>query len=167
MIRTSLLFMLTLLLGVGAFAQPPGGGGGGGGGEKDKVKREKIHAQKIAFISTEVDLTPEEAQVFWPVYNQYEAEIESARKTRRKYMRELRKSEDLTDERAYELFELIFNSEKKESDTRLSYLKKFSDLIGKKKAAAVFIAEEKFKRELLKKLKKEGKNPPPPDHDRP
>lgn len=162
MVRTSLLFMLTLLIGVSTFAQPPGGGG-----EKNKKKREQIHAQKIAFISTEVDLTPEEAQKFWPVYNQFEAEVEKARKERRKYMKELRKSEDLSDERAYELFELIFNSEKKESDIRLVYLKKFSDILGKKKSTAVFIAEEKFKRELLKKLKRDGDRPPPPEHDRP
>ncbi|NOQ71421.1 MAG: hypothetical protein GQ574_05445 [Crocinitomix sp.] len=162
MVRTGILFILTLFIGTGVFAQPPGGGG-----NKNKEKREKIHAQKIAFISTEVDLTPDEAQKFWPVYNQYEAEIEILRTQRRKYHKELRKSENLSDERAYELFELIFKSEKKESDIRLNYLKEFSDLLGKKKAAAVFIAEEKFKRELLKKLKKNGGNPPPPGHDRP
>lgn len=154
--------MLTLFFGAAVFAQPPGGGG-----EKEQKKRERIHAQKIAFISTEVDLTPEEAQKFWPVYNQFEAEIEKARKERRKYMKELRKSDDLTDERAYELFELIFKSEKKESDIRLSYLKKFADILGKKKSTALFIAEEKFKRELLKKLKKDGDRPPPQDHNRP
>ncbi|MFT5820230.1 MAG: hypothetical protein ACI8ZM_001469 [Crocinitomix sp.] len=162
MIRTGILFMLTLFLGTGVFAQPPGGGG-----NKNKEKRERIHAQRIAFISTEVDLTPDEAKKFWPVYNQYEAEIEVVRKERRKHHKELRKSENLSDDRAYELFELIFKSEKKESDIRLSYLKQFSDLLGKKKAAAVFIAEEKFKHELLKKLKKNGDHPPPPRHGRP
>ena len=34
-------------------------------------KREKIEVQKIAFITKQLDLTPEEAQKFWPVYNQF------------------------------------------------------------------------------------------------
>ena len=82
MVRTSILFILTLFIGTGVFSQPPGGVG-----DKEQKKREKIHAQKIAFISTEVDLTPAEAQKFWPVYNQYEAEVEVVRKQRRIYHR--------------------------------------------------------------------------------
>ena len=31
---------------------------------------DKMMSEKIAFITTELELTPEEAQVFWPVYNQ-------------------------------------------------------------------------------------------------
>lgn len=154
--RASLLLLLAVLMGGTAFAQP----------RKDKrqEKRERIHAQKIAFISTELDLTSEEAQKFWPIYNEYEAEIEAVRTERKKYMKELRKSEDLSDDRAYELFELIFGTEKKESDIRLAYLQKFSTVLGKGKAAKVFIAEEKFRRELLDKLKKNRQGPP---HDGP
>ena len=32
--------------------------------------KEKIQSEKIAFLTTEIGLTPEEAQAFWPVYNQ-------------------------------------------------------------------------------------------------
>ena len=158
MLRASLILVIAVLMGGVSFAQPKN--------DRHKEKREKIHAQKIAFISTELELTPDEAQKFWPVYNQYEAEIEEIRKERRRYMKELRKSENLSDDRAYELFELTFESEKKESDIRLNYLKKFSEVLGKKKAANVFIAEEQFKHELLRKLKKDGR-PPPPGGGRP
>ena len=154
MLRGSLLFLLVLFMGH-SFAQP--------GPNQKKDRRERIQAQKIAFISTELDLTPEEAQKFWPMYNLYEADIDEIRKTRRSYMKELRKNRGLSPERSYELFQLIFESEKAESDIRLDYLKRFADLLGKQKAAGVFIAEEKFKRELLDKLNKEGRNPPPPD----
>lgn len=33
-------------------------------------RHERIKAEKIAFITDELNLTPEEAQIFWPVYNQ-------------------------------------------------------------------------------------------------
>ncbi len=153
-----LLVLISLTTSLG-FTQPPGGG-------PSEKKREQIHAQKIAFISTQLNLTTEEAQKFWPIYNQYEAEIEKIRKERRGYMNELKKSAELSDDRAYELTEKIFATESKESQTRLNYLKQFAVVLGKKKAAEVFIAEEKFKRELLEKLKKEGR-PAPPDRGEP
>jgi hypothetical protein len=38
-----------------------------------------IETLKIAFISKQLDLTPDEAQKFWPVYNQYSKEIKQLR----------------------------------------------------------------------------------------
>ena len=34
-------------------------------------KREKIEIEKIAYITKALDLSSEEAQVFWPLYNKY------------------------------------------------------------------------------------------------
>ncbi|MDE3211973.1 MAG: hypothetical protein KGM98_01965, partial [Bacteroidota bacterium] len=36
---------------------------------------EKIQALKIAFITQRLQLTPQEAQQFWPIYDQYQTEI--------------------------------------------------------------------------------------------
>lgn len=154
MVQKYILVIVISLTSSLGFTQPPGDG-------PSEKKREQIHAQKIAFISTQLNLTPDEAQKFWPIYNQYEAEIEKIRKERRGYMNELKKITDATGEKAYELMEKIFATESKESQTRLNYLKQFATVLGKKKATDVFIAEEKFKRELLEKLKKEGLTMPP------
>jgi hypothetical protein len=43
----------------------------------DQTRAEKIEALKIAFITQKLQLTTDEAQKFWPVYNQYENEIRS------------------------------------------------------------------------------------------
>lgn len=43
-------------------------------------KQQDIQALKIAFISKELNLNPDEAQKFWPVYNQYENEMNEASK---------------------------------------------------------------------------------------
>ena len=143
-----LLTLLTLFTGL-AFSQ-------GGGPKKNKMTREEIEAEKIAFISTELALTPEEAEKFWPVYNLYTAEIKELHKERKEYMREMKDIDKLSDDRAYELTELVFQTHAKESEIRIDYLEKFSEILGKKKAAKVFMAEEKFKRVLLKRLKGDG-----------
>jgi hypothetical protein len=41
-------------------------------GEKMKEKREQIRTMKVAFLTTELDLTSAEAEKFWPVYNAFE-----------------------------------------------------------------------------------------------
>ena len=40
---------------------------------------EKLQALKIAWLTKKLDLSPEEAQRFWPVYNKYTEEIRSIR----------------------------------------------------------------------------------------
>ncbi|MFT3936829.1 MAG: hypothetical protein QM726_24605 [Chitinophagaceae bacterium] len=40
---------------------------------------EKLQALKIAYLTKKLDLSPEEAQRFWPVYNKYTEEIKAVR----------------------------------------------------------------------------------------
>ena len=116
-------------------------------------KAEYIKAQKIAFISTELALTPEEAEKFWPIYNEYDAKMDEIRKERKGYMKELKTINELSADRAYELTELMLGLDVKEANLRKEYLSKFAEVLDKKKAAKVFYAEEKFKRELLKEIR--------------
>lgn len=54
-----LVFLLTVKL---LPAQPPD-------------KREDLEALRIAFISKQLELTPGEAEKFWPVYNSYQGDL--------------------------------------------------------------------------------------------
>lgn len=44
-------------------------------GDKMEKFKEKFRAEKVAFITSELELNYEEAQKFWPIYNQYEKEL--------------------------------------------------------------------------------------------
>jgi hypothetical protein len=49
-------------------------------GAQDSLRRESaIESLKIGFITKRINLTPEEAQKFWPVYNKYSSELKSVR----------------------------------------------------------------------------------------
>lgn len=48
--------------------------------QSELTKKQAIESLKIAFLSRQLSLTPEEAQKFWPVYNQYDDEIKKLRK---------------------------------------------------------------------------------------
>ena len=45
--------------------------------------REKIESMKVTFLNNKMNLTPEEAQKFWPVYNQYKNEVKALRKDKK------------------------------------------------------------------------------------
>ena len=56
--------------------------------QQEGINREKlaqtIDALKVAYITKQLDLTPEEAQKFWPVYNVFAIELKKAKIERKK-----------------------------------------------------------------------------------
>ena len=71
-----LYFIITMILafGFGSYAQNLRQGGG---------RPETVEAIKIAYFTRKLNLTPEEAQKFWPVYNQYADELKQLRQQNR------------------------------------------------------------------------------------
>ena len=103
--------------------------------QDDKDKRsEKIQALKIAFITQKIELTSDEAQKFWPVYNRYETEIRQAYKD----------SKNGGD--AIENEEKILNVKKK-------YRTEFIKVIGQPKTTTLFNSEREFRGVLMRHLK--------------
>lgn len=137
--------------------------------DKKDDRREQIKKRKIAFITDEVDLTSEEAEKFWPVYNEMEDKMIGYHKEKRQVHKSLKNLDDLSDDEAYSKLEELHEIELKELNARKDYLVKFEEILGKKKAVKVYIAEEKFKNWLKGHLHKD--RPPPgggggPQHDR-
>ncbi len=131
-----------------------------------RVTREEMDAKKVAFLSTELNLTTAEAKLFWPEYNAYDNKMHKIHKEIRMLKKKLKNFEKLTIEEAYQTTESVIKLEGKKTGLRKEYLEKFSKILGKKKGAKVFYAEHKFKRELLRKIKNgEGTMPPPPPMD--
>ena len=60
-------FVLILLLTIGSFPLLKAQDG------------ERLQALKIAYLTKKLDLSPEEAQKFWPIYNKYAEEIRNIR----------------------------------------------------------------------------------------
>lgn len=93
---------------------------------------EKIQALKIAFITQKLQLTPDEAQKFWPVYNQYDNEIHNI---------ELDKSDPN-----------VIDKEEKLLNVRKKYLTSFEKILGPDKTNRLFNAERDFRGILIRRL---------------
>ena len=69
---------------------------------------QKMQSEMIAFITAELELTPEEAQVFWPVYNQIAKTKSESHKTvaaAYKVLKEALDNENASDEQVNRLLD--------------------------------------------------------------
>ena len=106
-------------------------------------KEEKIRALEVAFISRKLNLSTDEAQKFWPVYNEYKTDIRSTVGPKDK-----RKDIDVLDR------------EEKVLEVRKKYKDRFTQAVGEKKMNQFFQAEHEFRGVLLNRLKKAPGNRP-------
>ena len=103
-------------------------------------RSEKIQSLKIAFITQKLELTADEAQKFWPVYNRYETEI-----------RQAYKDSKAGDGDAIDNEEKVLNVKKK-------YRIEFIKVIGPPKTNILFNSEREFRGVLMRHLKDKPHN---------
>ncbi|MBI3883020.1 MAG: hypothetical protein HY305_02065 [Sphingobacteriales bacterium] len=99
--------------------------------DQGNTREQKIEALKVAFISRELDLTPDEAQKFWPVYNQYAKEIRATVK------------EDNGD---------VLERDEKVLNIRKRYKDQFIKVVGEERMNKLFGAEARFRQLLIKRM---------------
>ena len=135
---------------------------------KKRPSREKVKAMKIGYITDKLSLTAEEAQKFWPVYNEFEDKMDDIRKKRKEAYKKSKESGELTDVEIEKRVDSHIFMEQKELDIKKEYHAKFKTVLPIKKVAKLYKANENFKRDLLKKIrdhkggdKREHRSPPP------
>ncbi|SEL27624.1 hypothetical protein [Parapedobacter koreensis] len=117
---------------------------------------ERIEAEKIAFITKELNLTPQEAQKFFPVYNQYYKEISKLKHERRggglqgRSNLQSQKLPGNTLNPATDRDVLAFDA--KELELKKIYRKRFANVVGEARASRFFEVEEEFRNYLLREL---------------
>ncbi len=119
-------------------------------GQKERAKR--MEAQKIAFLTNKLELSPEEASKFWPVFNEYSAKQKALRGDREK--RPSREDwENMSDADADKLLNQMLQKRENELNLQKSYISKFKAVLPTKKVVKLFHLEKKFKEEMLRTLK--------------
>lgn len=119
--------------------------------------RQEIESQKIAFFTQELNLTPQEAEKFWPIYNASWHARGRARKATMHSLEDLNEALEanppVSDIRIKELSDTYIESFKKEGELFASYFNDFKKVLPLRKAVKVFSAEEKFRIILIKQLR--------------
>ncbi|MBP9152377.1 MAG: hypothetical protein KBF73_08855 [Flavobacteriales bacterium] len=128
--------------------------------ELEPSKREKLDALKVAFLTNELNLTPTEAQSFWPLYNELEDKMREIRKKRRDNRIDTKTNHaDLTDTQLSAAIDRELAFEQQELDLKKEYNERFKKILPIKKVAKLHVAEHNFRKELLHRAKDRTKTP--------
>ena len=125
--------------------------------------KEKIMSEKIAFLTMEMGITPEEAQVFWPVYNQVDKQRDEAiRQVFRSYkMVEDAVAAGKSEKELSKLLEDYLAALKAQSEIEQKAYKDYAKVLPVEKLAKLYVAEEKFRRQHIRRLHAGGDRPAP------
>ena len=120
--------------------------------------REKIKTLKVAFITERLSLTSEEAQAFWPIYNEHEKSTQQIRrKERLEIQSKLMDMELLTQAEAGRLLSQLVALEEEKKDLHIAFINRMSQVISPKKTLLLIKAEEDFRRRLLREMQQRRK----------
>ena len=116
--------------------------------------KEKMKAEKIAFLTLEIGLTPEEAQVFWPVYNQVEKEKDEAMFSMIRAHKEMVKAieEKKSEKEISTLLDKYLEAQKKLNEIENGIAARYKAVLPVEKVAKLYVAEENFRRQQIRKL---------------
>ncbi len=143
---TKLLFLFFLFTGSVTLAQ----GQNKETPEERKARIEKIETAKIAFITDKINLSGDQAQRFWPVYQEHDRKRNELRQKSRPYKEQNLNA--LTDEQIQTGLEARLNIRQRELDLEKEYMDKYLRIISPRQLALFYRAEREFTKLLLERL---------------
>lgn len=103
----------------------------------EKNKQEKIRSLYVAYVTQQLQLTPDEAQKFWPVHTQFENDMKSVNRD----LPELQKQQAFL-------------------DVKKRYQENFNRIIGTNRCERFFRMDGEFKRKLLDQYRQRNNQRP-------
>ena len=122
--------------------------------DRQRPTSEQIQVERIAYFTETIGLTPEEAQLFWPVYNEMDqkrtALFEERAAIIHKFMNE---SDKLSDKQIDEHLNRLVAIQQKEMALPAEYDAKFRKVLPARKVMNLYVAEMGFRNYLLQKMR--------------
>lgn len=126
------------------------------GGDRFK----EIEAYKVTYLTEKLDLSADEAKIFWPLYNAWQSEQQVLRKERMQKMisfRKIAEIEELSDNEVQTLILNDFTIKQKELNLDKRYYYKLKSSLPIKIVGKFYRAQEAFKKEILAKYRPQGR----------
>jgi hypothetical protein len=115
---------------------------------------ERVEAMKIAYITNKLDLTPTEAQSFWPIYNKHQDEVKKLRMDRAMERMNARSGwEEMSDKEVEETLNRFLTLKESEVQLTRQYYADLKKVLPIRKVGLLFKAEEDFKRAILEAIR--------------
>jgi hypothetical protein len=126
--------------------------------QAQQMQRQRIKAIKTSYITNALNLSPKEAEQFWPVYNLYIRRIKElkmdAELSFQKQVRLAGGIDYMTNNQAKKLIENSLKIEQEVTDAKISMIKELATIISAKKILLLKKTERNFNRRMLQELGK-------------
>lgn len=107
---------------------------------------EFIDAERIAFFTRTLKLSTDEAEQFWPVYNEFTDKRDKIKKERNDIMERAGQYHgDITGGEAGELADRLISLEMEEAELKAEYHKRYRQILSPSGLIMLYYAEDKFK----------------------
>ena len=122
---------------------------------------EKMKAARVAFLTTELDLSAKEAEAFWPIYNQAQEEKDAAFKNTRTAYREMMAAikDGKSDKEVAVLLDKYLKAAKVPAELDAEYAPEYLKVLPATKVAKLYASEEKFRKMQFQNMQGHGRNP--------
>ena len=127
-----------------------------GQNERLKEKRDQIKAMKVAFLTSELNLTSDEAEKFWPVYNAYDdKQFELRHQKMKTYARKLNDGslDNMSDREALAFLNQIESTDEVQYVIRKKFNSALRNILPPTKILKLRKSEVDFDRKLLKQYR--------------
>lgn len=137
---------------------------------RKKINKNRVKAHKIAFITDQLNLTTDEAEVFWPIYNAHEKLLSQYRKEEIILMEPViensnrpilssKNFDKINESEAANIYNLVKDIRNKIHQENERFFTQIATVLNYKKLLKLQIAEKEFRKELLRKFRQLRRKP--------
>jgi hypothetical protein len=133
---------------------------------------EKLNTYKIAFFTKRLNLTSQEAEKFWPVYNEFQNKRNQIQLERQALNKNINQNElNMSEKEMIDAGDKVISLQVQEASLAQEYHKKFREILSPVKVVKLYQAENQYRQLLLNELQNNRPalrtNPPQVRNNRP
>ena len=113
-----------------------------------QILRDKLKADKKLLVASNMELTESEAKGFWPIYDEYQKELQKINQRLGKVLESFaddNRGKSLTDDKAKKLIDEAVSIEQAEANIKSTFAPKLSKVLPVKKVARYLQIENKIR----------------------
>ena len=116
------------------------------------AQNKSVESARVAFITQKINLTPVQAEKFWPVYNEFYTRKKEIKRTIRSVHKQLSENQDLSADKIKQSIVQINNLKQEEVNIEKEYTNRFLIILTPRQLADLILAEREFQKILIKKV---------------
>ncbi len=113
-------------------------------------RKEQIERLRVAFITQELDLTVEESQAFWPIFNAFRDDKKELEREQRKSLRNAKDQSNISKEALLNLNDKIRLNKNELAEIEAKLIEDLLPILGAERCLALMTLEADFRKRILR-----------------